>query len=528
MRDFTDAIAEALDAAQQEVGHCLVRVGSAHHHADIRLLTDAFALDGLGANAPQPLQVQLRLPSRQEMLGHMARHLPAAARPASPDEQAALLQAANEALAPYYTGDTAKAWMQQVSHDGISILFEGVPHNNEHILNRAHAHIAAHSPLTTGMAEEAIKRLHPEASEAERQKHNRPHNRNRLMAINGAVLLHYQEQDIDLRAKFSHAVELVSAQQSLPAEDTALHPYIKIGTLDASPTTLRVNNLHQVTCGTGYFAKPDLPPAGALRAALLHEHAHVLNGDLASPALVRMQQLAGLSSVKGKAAIGRLHPNLLAEPLLRQANGDVSTALAEIDAMRSDLQAIEQAVQPLYASLQSAPWLAGLDGHKAAADMEGEQQLVGAISALPEADIPTEAAQRFVERTNQLLRYKPAEDEPAVSDAKMEPLRDALAATYADYAPLLAGLEVFGKIGSALNHASEFRADSRAAAALDNPQDLEAMLRWARGDGDTSVGSFSHPSIDARVARLRAEKPVLGNATATLMQRAAAAQDRGI
>lgn len=521
MDDSQQQVKLAVEAALQNAGHALVRVGSASHKADIAAATGSFALVGLDGERAREVHVALRLPSQAEVMTQVAEQL----QEQGVQAEGQAMTAAQDMLEPYFQGGAAKAWLSRVQHGDTVIVFEGVPHNSDHVLNRAHADIESGSSRTAGLAETALARWMPDAAETERQAANLPQNRHRLLAVNGCVMLNYQEQDIDLRGKFAHVVELAEAHGAAPDAEARLHPYIRIGTLDGAPTTLRVNNLHQVTCGTGYFAKDDLPPQGALEAALLHEHAHVLNGDLATPELQYVHELGSLSGVKGRAIIGKMHPNLLAKPLLDEAGGDVGRALGQVAAMRADLDAMDTALRPVYEALRDAPWLPQLSGVWAAADMDGENRILGTLRGLPACEAPRAEAVSFSERTAGLLRRPVQDAEPPEAD--MAQVRGALLDMYAAHEDLMKGLELLAKLGSALNHATEFRADDRAADALGSATGLEAMLRWAKGGGDSSLGSFTHPSIDARAERQQ-NRPVLGAATAALAQRAIPAPGRGI
>lgn len=526
MRDISTAVDSALAAALDDVGHALVRVGAEGHREDVQAAIGAFALDGLDATKKREVHVALRMPSQSEMLKLVAGHLREQGAVQTKEDAASAFAQAQQKLEPYFHGEAAKAWAWSVEHGDTTVVFEGMPHDCDHSLNRAYADIQAGSSRIAGLAEGALAKWMPEASPQERQNANVPQNRNRLMAVNDCVLLNYQEQDIDLKAKFAHAVELAEAHGSLPDSQTPLHAYIKIGTLNQTPTTLRVNNLHQATCGTGYFDKADLPPDGALRAALLHEQAHVTNGDLATPELQYMHALSGLGPVRGRSSIGKMHPDLIAVPLLSEVGGDVAQALQEVQKLNGQLNEIKTAVRPVYEALEQAEWLPQLSGDWAANDMEGENRILQTIAELPQCAVPSEAADGFVERCSELLRV-PETEVQRQPEANVAQVREALQHMYAAHEDLFDGLSAIAKLAGALNHATEFRADDRAAESLENPADLEAMLHWAGAGRDTAMGSFTHPSIDSRGERQR-ERPVLGKATAALAEQASRAEERGI
>lgn len=534
---MSDAIQEkvkyALSTVLQEIDSPLV--ASERFRADTDRIVAGFDVSLLAADKPREIKVDLRLPSRKEVIKLTLLQLVAQGdRPEGAQVQEAIA-AANAALEPYYTGEAAKAWQTQVQLGQTRIVFEGVPHDSIHILNRAYADIEQGSPAAQGAHLSVLKRIHPKASEQQLAALNKPDNTHALMAINGYPLMNYQQQDIDPRRKFAHAVELVESLERVnETEGLLLHPYVKLGRVGGEASTFAVNNLHQVTSGSIYFGKSALPPEGAVHAALLHENYHVLNGDFTSPSQYMAQRISDFITVSGVAAACGQKPQESAEAFLQAAQGNVETAMTILTTMDNLLKDMQHSLKPLCEVLAQTPELDRLDGRALVADIEGEGRSLQHIDAAAQAELPLQSARQF----NTLAKHVVAKGrEKPVARLAPEDVKDVQAKmveVLARHKPLFDGIGTLQRVGMAVNHASEMLADKRALRHMDNPENLVAMLRWAvEGQTVTKLG-YSHPSIDTRVEAIREwaaeqkplkadsrEKPVVGTMTAALAKRTA-------
>lgn len=519
-----------------DVGGCLL--SDATRAETLARLTGGFNLDKVDAAKQREVQVQLRLPSKNEFLSIMMMRLLEQRGKPAPEEMPAVAQMAKAAVEPYFVGDAGRAWMTRVEHGDTTIVFEGVPHDVKHIVNRAFADAESSHPTAIGNHPNVLKRLHPNASDEQIAQLNKPDNRHSLMAVNGTALLNYQQDGIDMRQKFGHVLELVEARASInEANEEQLYPYVKIGTIDGRNSTFNVNNLHQVCAGNGYFGKEGLPPPGALHAALMHEHFHVINGDFSSPAMQTVNRLSQALPVENIRTASLASPTESAEAYLHAAGGHVEIAQQIFDTMSEHLTALTNTLEPVYTHLEATPWLNEVDGVKVAADIDGENHFQNHVAAAPAFEMPAKSVAVCM-KLAQHAREKGAQK--AAGDLKAEDVaqvQQAMEHLFAQHADMFDGLQTIRKVGTALNHASEYRADIKAAEHLDNPQDIETMLRWAAQGSDTSRRSYSHPSIDERGKLLEAQKqpvdesnvkPVLGRHTASEAKRAATVQDRGI
>lgn len=531
MEDIAKNVEKAVEAALKDAGEGLV--DPQRFAQGVKAYTDKYDFSLVDGDKKRSIRVDVRLPSKNEVLQQVVRKLISQGNRPIKEEIPGIVKLATPKLEPYFPrGEAANAWLTRVQHGNTEVIFEGVPHDSDHILNRAYTKIQADSPVTIGMPPSALKRLYPQGNEAQLKSVNKPDNAHNLVAVNDTVLLNFQEADINIPKRFGHTLELVDAHTEINAtKGLQLSPYLKIGTVNREVTTFRVNNYHQVTAGTGYFGKGDLPPKGAVKAALLHENHHVLNGDFSSKAMNFMNVLAKALPLKDIATICEGRPNTSAEAFLQAGGGDVDAAKKLIGNMSAHLDDIDAALKPVYRHLRNIP-LKGTDGLVITADIEGDDLYQKHIEKVAATEVPLQSVNGFMTLAKHVIeagKQHPVDNLPKEDIAQV---KDAMNAMFADHKELFGGVDTIRATGRILNHASEHRADKGAVKYLENPEDLIAMLRWARGGGFTSA-SYTHPSDENRYKAIREwakaeDKPVLGAATAALAKRAATPQQRSI
>lgn len=524
---------KALGAILEEIHAPLV--ATENFKADTSRIVKAFDLSLLSNEKSREITVDLRLPSRKELLKLTLLKMVQDGDKPEGEEVQAVIAAANAALEPFYNGDTAIAWLTRVKHGNTEIIFQGVPHTSSHILNKAYDDISIGTHTTLGIHPNVLKRKFPQATDEEITALNKPDNHHGLVAVNGYPLLNYQEKDINLRGKFAHVVEVVDSLEKVnDTEGLRLHPYVKLGRPAGEATTFAVNNLHQVTTGTTYFGKDALPPEGAVHSALLHENYHVLNGDFTSPSQVMAAGIQQLIPVKGTANACALKPVESAEAFLQAAKGDVEGAKTILSTINNLLDDMQQTLKPTYAALGSKEGVAKLNGRALVADREGGGEMLAFIDKVAENPIPSQSAAQFSQLAKFVVQQgkeKPAGVLPAES---VETIRAQMQQTFERHQELFDGINTLQQVGMALNHASEMLADKRALQHMDNPENLIDMLRWASEGKGASLG-YSHPHLQEREAAIRewgaelkaqkpavntVEKPVIGAATAAVIKRA--------
>lgn len=526
----------ALDYVLEEIGNPLVATES--FRADAGRITSAFDLGLLDGQKQRDIKVDLRLPSRKELMKLTLLRMAAQGEQPQDEEVPQVIAALHGALDAYYTGDAAKAWQTQVRHGETTITFEGIPHDAKHILNTAHADILRAHPFAQGANPRVMQRLHPQASEQQIQVLNQPDNVHSLMAVNGYPLLNYQQKDVSPRAKFAHAVEMVESMERVnDTEGLLLHPYIKLGRVDGAASTFAVNNFHQVLAGSVYFGKDKLPPEGAVHAALLHENYHVLNGDFKSPSQQMARRIPELMKLNAIELVCRGKPEESAEAFLQAGEGTLEGARTVLRSVNNLLDDVWQTVQPMSAQIEAVQGLTELGGRGLVADIEGEQKYQPVLDAVAATELPMQSIAQFDKLTRHVIeqgKQKPA-GELAAEDVAT--IQQEMQAVFKQHAPLFAAVKTMHGVGRALSHASEMLADKRALPHMDSPENLVQMLDWSREGRSAPPGMYSHPGGDERnaairewgaelkarqaiAARQQGEKPVLGAATAALSKRA--------
>ncbi|MBM3618559.1 MAG: hypothetical protein FJX23_08465 [Alphaproteobacteria bacterium] len=523
----------ALSAVIEEIGSPLV--ATEHFRADTSRIADSFDLSLLKNDSPHDIKVDLRLPSRKELMKLTLLKMVAEGDRPQGKEVQQVISTLNAALEPYYNGDSAKAWQTRVEHGKTTVVFEGVPHDSAHVLNQAYRDIEEDSPLTQGENPNVLKTKNPKASDEQLSTLNKPDNMHGLIAINGHPLLNYQADTIDPRAKFAHSVELVESLERVNAtEGLALRPYIKLGRVSGEPTTFAVNNNHQVTAGSIYFGKDALPPEGAVHAALLHENAHPLNGDFTSPALYLSRRIKYLLPVNNIAAVCLQKPDESAEAFLHAAKGNAEAAKTFLGTVDNLLTDIGQGVKHIAAELAALPDLASLSARGLVEDYENGQSQRGFVDEVARKhELPLTTARQFDTVGKHVVAQGKLKSGGELAAEDIQAVKTVMTEVFNKHQALYKDVQLLKKIGSAFEQSTEFLADKRAISHLDDPQKLIDMLEWAT-EGKGAVLGYSHPSTQERYDAIREwaaeknaqkpdeimpEKPVLGAATAAVIKR---------